>query len=165
MPAAPSDLSATRKLSPAPEIQMKAARSSWNCLLASLDWLVPGAQSETLSLAVPAASPSTTSPPAVPGTTAGWIDGHLNRLWRARGTFPGRGSALTAFDYEWGFQHGSPLGYEIERACKREGDGGSPSELVDAVAEDPARPDSRRGWILPLRLTPTSMCSSQHRFA
>ena len=38
-----------------------------------------------------------------------WIDTQLNRLWKARGAFPGLGSALSAFGYEWGFQHGSLL--------------------------------------------------------
>src|SRR6266699_4896637 len=42
-----------------------------------------------------------------------WIDAQLNRLWKARGAFPGLGSALSAFGYEWGFQHGSLLAYEI----------------------------------------------------
>ena len=31
---------------------------------------------------------------------------------KARGAFPGLGSALSAFGYEWGFQHGSLLAYE-----------------------------------------------------
>ena len=39
-----------------------------------------------------------------------WIDTQLNRLWKARGAFPGLSSALSAFGYEWGFQHGSLLG-------------------------------------------------------
>jgi len=86
----------------------------------------------------------------------GWIDGQLNRLWKARGAFPGLGSALSAFGYEWGFQHGSLLAYEIERSREREGDLASPWKLVDAVMEDPARLDSpmakllapsmRKGW-------------------
>ena len=33
-----------------------------------------------------------------------WIDTQLNRLWEARGGFPGLGSSLSAFGYEWGFQ-------------------------------------------------------------
>ena len=69
-----------------------------------------------------------------------WIDTQLNRLWRARGAFPGLGSALSAFGYEWGFQHGSLLAYEIEllREREREG-GGDPWALVDAVMDDPAK--------------------------
>ena len=67
-----------------------------------------------------------------------WIDTQLNRLWKARGAFPGLGSALSAFGYEWGFQHGSLLAYEIELLREREG-GGDPWALVDAVMNDPAR--------------------------
>jgi hypothetical protein len=85
-----------------------------------------------------------------------WIDAQLNSLWRARGAFPGLGSALSAFGYEWGFQHGSLLAYEIELERERKGGGGNPWELVDAVMEDPARldgpmaallsPSLRKGW-------------------
>ena len=67
-----------------------------------------------------------------------WIDTQLNRLWKARGAFPGLGSALSAFGYEWGFQHGSLLAYEIELLRERQ-DGGDPWALVDAVMEDPAK--------------------------
>ena len=67
-----------------------------------------------------------------------WIDTQLNRLWRARGAFPGLGSALSAFGYEWGFQHGSLLAYEIELLRERE-DGGDPWSLVDAVMDNPAK--------------------------
>ncbi len=84
-----------------------------------------------------------------------WIDTQLNRLWQARGAFPGLGSALSAFGYEWGFQHGSLLAYEIELLREREG-GGSPWALADAVMEDPAKlggptakllfASLRRGW-------------------
>ena len=84
-----------------------------------------------------------------------WIDTQLNRLWTARGAFPGLASALSAFGYEWGFQHGSLLAYEIELLREREGDG-DPWVLVDSVMEDPARLGGpvaklltdglRRGW-------------------
>jgi hypothetical protein len=84
-----------------------------------------------------------------------WIDAQLNRLWKARGAFPGLGSALSAFGYEWGFQHGSLLAYEIELERERKG-GGNPWQFVDAVMEDPARldgptakllsPSLRKGW-------------------
>ncbi len=85
----------------------------------------------------------------------GWIDTQLNRLWKARGPFPGLGSALSAFGYEWGFQHGNLLAYEIE--LKRESDGGGdPWKLVDAVMDNPAKlggstaklltASMRRGW-------------------
>ena len=67
-----------------------------------------------------------------------WIDTQLNRLWTARGAFPGLGSALSAFGYEWGFQHGSLLAYEIEMLREREG-GGDPWAHVDAVMEEPAK--------------------------
>jgi len=84
-----------------------------------------------------------------------WIDAQLNRLWKARGAFPGLGSALSAFGYEWGFQHGSLLAYEIELERERKG-GGNPWQLVDAVMENPSRlgdpmakllsPSLRKGW-------------------
>lgn len=88
-----------------------------------------------------------------------WIDTQLNRLWKARGAFPGLGSALSAFGYEWGFQHGSLLAYEIELMRERDG-GGDPWALVDAVMNDPGKlrgPTAkllttglRKGW---MRLT------------
>lgn len=64
-----------------------------------------------------------------------WIDTQLNRLWRARGAFPGLGSALAAFGYEWGFQHGSLLAYEIDLERDRQGKGSdaNPWDLVDAI--------------------------------
>ena len=84
-----------------------------------------------------------------------WIDTQLNRLWNARGAFPGLGSALSAFGYEWGFQHGSLLAYEIELLREREG-GGDPWALVEAVMDDPGKLGGpvaklltdgiRRGW-------------------
>jgi hypothetical protein len=67
-----------------------------------------------------------------------WIDTQLNRLWKARGAFPGLGSALSAFGYEWGFQHGSLLAYEIELLRERRG-GGDPWVMVDAVMNDPTK--------------------------
>ena len=67
-----------------------------------------------------------------------WVDTQLNRLWKARGAFPGLGSALSAFGYEWGFQHGSLLAYEIELLREREG-GGDPWALVDAVIRNPGK--------------------------
>ena len=84
-----------------------------------------------------------------------WIDTQLNRLWKARGAFPGLGSALSAFGYEWGFQYGSLLAYEIELIRERQNDT-DPWTLVDTVMKDPSRLDSavrnhlsdglRRGW-------------------
>ena len=67
-----------------------------------------------------------------------WVDTQLNRLWQARGAFPGLGSALSAFGYEWGFQHGNLLAYEIELLRERN-DGDDPWLLVDDVMEDPAK--------------------------
>lgn len=80
-----------------------------------------------------------------------WIDTQLNRLWKARGAFPGLGSALSAFGFEWGFQHGSLLAYEIEllREKKR---GGDPWTMVDAVMEDPAKLGGATAKLLPAGL-------------
>lgn len=84
-----------------------------------------------------------------------WVDAQLNRLWKARGAFPGLGSALSAFGYEWGFQHGSLLAYEIELERERAGRG-NPWKFVDAVMREPKRlagptaklltPGLRKGW-------------------
>src|SRR5579884_106738 len=84
-----------------------------------------------------------------------WIDAQLNRLWRARGPFPGLGSALSAFGYEWGFRHASLLAFEIELMRERAG-AGNPWDLVNAVMADPAnldgpiaqflKPTLRNGW-------------------
>ena len=73
-----------------------------------------------------------------------WIDTQLNRLWKARGAFPGLGSALSAFGYEWGFQYGSLLAYEIELLRERQNDT-DPWTLVDAVMKDPSRLDNAIG--------------------
>lgn len=84
-----------------------------------------------------------------------WIDTELNRLWKARGAFPGLGSALTAFGYEWGFKHGSLLAYEIELARERTGQA-DPWHLLDATLRDPKlltgptaallTPNLRKAW-------------------
>ncbi|HVY61363.1 MAG TPA: AAA family ATPase, partial [Planctomycetota bacterium] len=84
-----------------------------------------------------------------------WVNTQLNRLWRARGPFPGLGSALAAFGYEWGFQHGSLLAYEIELLRERSGDANAWA-LVDKVMADPSKlggalgglltPALRKGW-------------------
>jgi energy-coupling factor transporter ATP-binding protein EcfA2 len=83
-----------------------------------------------------------------------WVNSQLNRLWKARGAFPGLGSALSAFGYEWGFQHGTLLAYEIE--LLRERRGGDQWSLVDAVMDNPSMLGSpvadllttglRKGW-------------------
>ena len=84
-----------------------------------------------------------------------WIDSQLNRLWKARGAFPGLGSALSAFGFEWGFQHGTLLAYEIELLREREG-GENPWVIADAVMDNPEKLGGpvvqlltnglRRGW-------------------
>ena len=84
-----------------------------------------------------------------------WVDTELNRIWRARGVFPGLGSAIAAFGYEWGFQHGTLLAYELELKLERE-DGDDPWALLDSIMEDPAKlggslariltPGLRSGW-------------------
>jgi hypothetical protein len=85
-----------------------------------------------------------------------WVNQQLNRLWTARGPFPGLGSALAAFGYEWGFQHGSLLAYEIALAMEDGSHGDDPWPLVDAVMADPSAlgsgvaqlltPSLRNGW-------------------
>lgn len=65
-----------------------------------------------------------------------WVDRELNRLWKARGAFPGLGSALCAF----GLEHGSLLAYEIANAqaqAKKEWTE-NPWDLVDAIFNDPS---------------------------
>ncbi|MFQ5791935.1 MAG: AAA family ATPase, partial [Acidobacteriota bacterium] len=85
-----------------------------------------------------------------------WIDLQLNRLWQARGAYPGLGSAIAAFGFEWGFQHGTLLAYEIELEGERPNGSESPWELFDSIMDDPSRlnspvaellkPGLRRGW-------------------
>ena len=88
----------------------------------------------------------------------GWVDNQLNRLWKARGAFPGLGSALSAFGFEWGFQHGSLLAYEIELVREREGGDKGAWEHVDAVMDEPA---TLGGPIA--ELLPASMCKGWKR--
>jgi energy-coupling factor transporter ATP-binding protein EcfA2 len=68
----------------------------------------------------------------------GWVDTQLNRIWQARGAHPGLGSALSAFGYEWGFQHGSLLAFEIELLRQHE-PGKSPWALMDTIMDSPAK--------------------------
>jgi hypothetical protein len=74
----------------------------------------------------------------VPGPWDGviaWVDRELNRLWKARGAFPGLGSALSAF----GLEHGNLIAYAIAAAqagAKKEWTE-NPWELLDAVFDDP----------------------------
>ena len=85
-----------------------------------------------------------------------WIDEQLNRLWKSRGAFPGLGSALSAFGYEWGFRYGSLLAFEVDLEREKTGFDVNPWDIVDAVMEDPAQLDSpvaellspslRKGW-------------------
>lgn len=86
-----------------------------------------------------------------------WIDSQINRIWASRGAFPGLGSALSAFGFEWGFQHGSLLAYEIELERERRG-GGNSWDLIGDVMKNPTslKSDSsidlpeglRNGWQL-----------------
>lgn len=64
-----------------------------------------------------------------------WIDGELNRLWKARGPFPGIGSALNAL----GLERGTLIAYEVAKAqadSKREHTE-NPWELIDELVESP----------------------------
>ena len=84
-----------------------------------------------------------------------WIDTELNRLWKARGPFPGLGSALAAFGYEWGLQHGGLVAYDLQLLGEREGESDL-WKLLDSAMERPemlpggsARfltPNLRAGW-------------------
>lgn len=62
-----------------------------------------------------------------------WTDTELNRLWKARGAFPGLGSALSAYGYEWGYGYGTLLGYEIAAAQEAGGQPENPWEVVDQL--------------------------------
>jgi hypothetical protein len=66
-----------------------------------------------------------------------WMDRELNRLWKARGAFPGLGSALCAF----GLRHGNLIAYDIaarQAAAKREWTE-NPWKLVDEAMNDPQK--------------------------
>lgn len=65
-----------------------------------------------------------------------WIDRELNRLWKARGAFPGLGSALSAF----GLAHGNLIAYAIAAAQARAKNEWTddPWKMVDAVFANPA---------------------------
>lgn len=84
-----------------------------------------------------------------------WIDTELNRLWQARGPFPGLGSALAAFGYEWGLQHGSLIVYDLQLLSERTGEPDlwklldHAMERPEVLPEDSARfltPNLRTGW-------------------
>ena len=87
-----------------------------------------------------------------------WIDSQLNRVWRARGAFPGLGSALAAFGFEFGFQHGSLLAHEIASVLERTRSPWTENvwTVVDGVMNDPTvldspvaskiTPSMQRGW-------------------
>jgi ATP-dependent exoDNAse (exonuclease V) alpha subunit len=66
-----------------------------------------------------------------------WVDRELNRLWEARGAFPGFGSALCAF----GLQHGTLLAHEISVALAQEGADwtADPWKRFDELVDDPSR--------------------------
>ena len=84
-----------------------------------------------------------------------WVDKQINGLWQARGAFPGLGSALSAFGYEWGLQHGSLVAYEVQLLSERK-DEPDHWKLLDNVMADPAllpeptarllTPNLRKGW-------------------
>ena len=84
-----------------------------------------------------------------------WVDTELNRLWEARGAFPGLGSALSAFGYEWGLQHGSLIAYDIQLLGEREGESNHWKLLNDVMADPGLLPSPtakfltsnlRKGW-------------------
>ena len=84
-----------------------------------------------------------------------WIDTELNRLWQARGAFPGLGSALAAFGYEWGLKHGSLVAYDIQLLGERERESDLWKLLHDAMESPEILPESsarflttnlRAGW-------------------
>lgn len=65
-----------------------------------------------------------------------WVNSELNRLWKARGAFPGLGSALTAFGLQ---EHGTLIAYEVAAQQAREGVelSESPWTRVDAIFREP----------------------------
>lgn len=67
-----------------------------------------------------------------------WVDSQINKLWCARGPYPGLGSALSAFGYEWGFQHGTLVAYEIELIRQRDGIADA-WQVVNEVMTNPSR--------------------------
>ena len=84
-----------------------------------------------------------------------WIDTELNRLWQARGSFPGLGSALAAFGFEWGLQHGSLIAYDIQLLGERKGESDLWKLLDHAMQQPEALPEGsarfltnnlRAGW-------------------
>ena len=84
-----------------------------------------------------------------------WVNTELNNLWQARGPFPGLGSALSAFGYEWGLQHGSLIAYDIQLLGERKGESDHWKLLNDVMAsptllpQPTARlltPNLRNGW-------------------
>ncbi|MCA9701845.1 MAG: AAA family ATPase, partial [Myxococcales bacterium] len=64
-----------------------------------------------------------------------WIDAQINSIWRARGPFPGLGSALSAF----GLAHGSLLAHEITLRGQQLETNENPWAVVDAMFADPDR--------------------------
>ena len=77
-----------------------------------------------------------------------WIDAQINRIWQSRGAFPGIGSAISAFGYEWGFEHGSLLAYEIELERERRG-GGNSWDLFGELLTSPDRVKMNSSIVLP----------------
>ncbi len=73
-----------------------------------------------------------------------WLDSELNRLWKARGPFPGLGAALTAF----GLPHGNLIAHAVNAAqvSERREWTENPWDLVEAIFDDPS--------LLPERVRP-----------
>jgi hypothetical protein len=67
-----------------------------------------------------------------------WVNSELNRLWTARGAFPGLGSALSAFGL---LEHGTLIAYEVAAQQAREGVEltESPWTRIDAIFRDPQK--------------------------
>ena len=84
-----------------------------------------------------------------------WVDKQLNGLWQARGAFPGLGSALSAFGYEWSLQHGSLVAYDIQLLGERKNEPDHWKLLNDVMADPALLPQPtakfltgnlRKGW-------------------
>ena len=69
-----------------------------------------------------------------------WVNTQLNNLWQTRGPFPGLGSALSAFGYEWGLQHGSLIAYDIQLLGERKGESDHWKLLNDVMANPTSLP-------------------------
>ena len=84
-----------------------------------------------------------------------WVNRQLNSLWQARGAFPGLGSALSAFGYEWGLEHGSLVAYDIQLLGELRGEQDYWRLLNNVMADSALLPEAtarlltpnlRKGW-------------------